>query len=69
VGAIFGPPLYGVFGASQAFSGYAYSAILNNSGGNHRLLFARWAPSQPHSPFWRAFAFLCCYANRPMPVV
>ena len=39
VGAIFGPPLYDVFTAFQALSGYAYSAILNGSGANHRLLF------------------------------
>jgi predicted MFS family arabinose efflux permease len=29
-----------VFAAFQALSGYAYSAIFNGSGGNHRLLFA-----------------------------
>jgi hypothetical protein len=29
-----------VFTATQALSGYAYSAICTGSGGNHRLLFA-----------------------------
>ncbi|MGF6905252.1 YbfB/YjiJ family MFS transporter [Paraburkholderia sp. GAS348] len=32
-----------VFAASQALSGYAYSAIYNGSGGNHRLLFVMGA--------------------------
>jgi hypothetical protein len=40
VGAIFGPPHYGVFAGSQALSGYAYPAIFTGSGGNQRLLFA-----------------------------
>ena len=57
-----------VFAASQALSGYAYSAIFNGSGGNHRLLFVM-GPSQPHSPFSWTFAFLRCYANRQSPVV
>jgi predicted MFS family arabinose efflux permease len=29
-----------VFAAAQALAGYAYSAVFNGSGGNHRLLFA-----------------------------
>lgn len=39
VGVIFGPPLHDVFAVFHALSGYAYSATLNGSGANHRLLF------------------------------